>query len=747
MKEITRERRPTSYSYTNEASSATKNERSSLDIEGPLNELLTSEDLLKTRKMLDVHPNSKQPLKVLLVEDNWDHGYLATRALTAEGRYQVELVSSGAEALYKLSHEKFSVLLLDYCLSGMTGLDLIQKVREMGDDVPIIMITGLGSEAVAVEAMKMGAYDYIVKSGNYITTLPFVIDKALDRYELKKVKEHWDHWIFKRNQELGALNIIAAAISKSLNLGEVLKIAVMKTVQILEADYGEIHLSEEIAAESALALQANALPAPSTNGEAARTRAFSGILRHVLQTGEMTVVDDIAQIQGDPWSGAIQGLKVSAHIPLRSKETVLGVLSIGSRKPLQFTSQDRMLLNAIGNQIGAAIENAGLYEEIKRQAERLRESENKYRVLVEGANDAVLIIQDGRIRYVNQKAAHLTGYSIEALYQMSFLDLIAPSYRDLLAVYCTKRMNDEEAPNFETLTSKKDGSEITLDINASRIEYESKPAIQIIARDITEQKRMREQLIQSERLSAIGEFVAGVAHEINNPLTSVMGFSQILLTQLDLGDDLRDPIEKIYRESKRTAQIVRNLLSFAQQRKLDKVRVDINELLDRTLMLRAYKLKLNNIEVAKELHPDLPWVRVDPLQLQLVFLNIVTNAEQAMVSSRGGGRLHIRSSLVTGAEGAVELEGRDGSHAASASRSPSWVQIEFSDDGPGIRKENLRKIFDPFFTTKEVGKGTGLGLSISYGIIKEHSGEIYAQSEEGTGATFVIQLPVPRAEM
>jgi len=242
-----------------------------------------------------------------------------------------------------------------------------------------------------------------------------------------------------------------------------------------------------------------------------------------------------------------------------------------------------------------------------------------------------------------------------------------------------------------------------------------------VARDITERKRMEEQLIVADRLASIGELSSGIAHELNNPLTSVIGFSDLLLGKEDLPDDIKGDLEVINREAKRTAEVVRNLLTFARKREAEKKPVDIHNIIQKVLELRAYEQKVSNIEVNTQFASDLPEITADGFQLQQIFINIIINAEHFMIEAHRRGTLTI-----------------------TTERIGDIIRASFADDGPGIAKENLGHLFDPFFTTKEVGKGTGLGLSICHGITTEHGGRIYAESKLGKGATFVVELPISK---
>jgi signal transduction histidine kinase/sensor domain CHASE-containing protein len=240
----------------------------------------------------------------------------------------------------------------------------------------------------------------------------------------------------------------------------------------------------------------------------------------------------------------------------------------------------------------------------------------------------------------------------------------------------------------------------------------------LIMGDVTEERANQERLHLTDRLASIGEMAAGIAHELNNPLTGVIGLSQVLLDE-EMSDGAKEDLKLIHNEAQRAAAVVKKLLTFGRQHPTERKAVQINPILEDVVSLRAYEQKVNNIRVTTQFDYHLPEIVADPFQMQQVFLNIVLNAEQAMIETHKEGTLTIATERVGGN-----------------------IKVSFSDDGPGISPDNMRKLFSPFFTTKALGKGTGLGLSICYGIVTSHSGRIYAQSELGKGATFVVELPV-----
>ena len=245
-----------------------------------------------------------------------------------------------------------------------------------------------------------------------------------------------------------------------------------------------------------------------------------------------------------------------------------------------------------------------------------------------------------------------------------------------------------------------------------------------IERKQTEEKerRLQLQLDLSNRLSSLGLMVEGIAHEINNPLTSVIGFAQMVMSE-DIPGNTREDVKMIGDNAQRVADIMKNLLTFAKQQKLEQTYTNVNDIIRATLKMRAYPLESSNITVTTQLDPALPSTIADTTLLQQAFLNLVINAETAMKVAHGKGSLLIKTVLIS-----------------------DTIQISFTDDGPGIAEANLVHLFDPFFSTRGFGQGTGLGLSVCYGIITEHNGQIYARSQVDKGSTFTVELPVVAEE-
>ena len=272
-----------------------------------------------------------------------------------------------------------------------------------------------------------------------------------------------------------------------------------------------------------------------------------------------------------------------------------------------------------------------------------------------------------------------------------------------------------------------DGSPVWAEVTAQAETRRARLHIEALIRDVSERKRLDDesrdlyqQLLQAEKMAALGQTISGVAHELNNPLATILSWAE------RLADKTTDPaarrgVDVILGEADRAARIVRNLLTFARKRQSTRTMIDVNQVVADTLSLRAYEHRATNVAVDTALASGLPQVFADPHQLQQVLLNLVINAEQAMLSANGRGSLVIRT---------------------WHNSDDDAVVIEVNDDGPGVPVDMRTKIFDPFFTTKEVGKGTGLGLTVAYAIVQEHGGHIRVESRPGRGASFVVELPV-----
>src|SRR6202051_2532497 len=361
----------------------------------------------------------------------------------------------------------------------------------------------------------------------------------------------------------------------------------------------------------------------------------------------------------------------------------------------------------------------------KRAMERqLRRQEEFRRRLLESFPDLILVLDmKGQYTFVSARISELLGYGPEHLIGQNVDDAENTS-PELAALYRTVATGKSSRTSCEYGSRHHDGRWRTmLGMGNPLLQDEDKPAGVIISvRDVTMEKKLEQQIIQSERLAAMGQMIGGFAHELNNPLTSVLGMAE-LLQEDETTISVRKQLGTLYQQARRAADIVQNLQYFARPPAPGKSQVNLNELVQRTVQMQAYPLRKSNITVDFLQEPSIPAIVADPNQLMQVFLNLLLNAEQAIRESREKGTIRVRMG-----------------------RKPDSVWIVFQDDGPGRAAENLAHIFDPFFTTKRPGRGTGLGLSICKTVLREHGGNIEAASAPDGGAVFTITLPVKEAE-
>jgi PAS domain S-box-containing protein len=357
-------------------------------------------------------------------------------------------------------------------------------------------------------------------------------------------------------------------------------------------------------------------------------------------------------------------------------------------------------------------------EERHRDAE-LRRAHTRYQKLVESAWDAIFTVDaGGRFTSLNEALVEGLGIARERLLEMRFEEVVEPGDRPAMQAVHAAALRGERQRS-EVRFRAGDGELRIGSVSLTPLVDDGRITTVLgIVRDVTEERRLGEQLLQREKLAAVGQLVSGVAHELNNPLAGVLAFSQLLMATSHPDQAVRDAVVSINKEAKRAAKIISNLLLFARQRPPERTETDLNQVVLDAVELRRYALRTHQIELHTELDPGLPAVLADGAQLQQVILNLITNAEHALRDHSGTKRLTITTSRV-----------RD------------TLRITVSDNGPGVPEELQDRIFNPFFTTKKVGEGTGLGLSISDGIVREHGGQIRFGCPAGEGAVFVVELP------
>jgi len=402
----------------------------------------------------------------------------------------------------------------------------------------------------------------------------------------------------------------------------------------------------------------------------------------------------------------------------------IGVLCALSRQKLDLPERTEQVMNIIAAKTAVEIER-------KRTEEALRESEEKYRILVEKANDAIFVAQDGLVKFPNPKCLETSGYSGEELTQIPFADLIHPEDRQMITDRHLRRLAGKKVPGayaFRIINKK--GEVVWVTLEAILITWEGRPATLNFLRDTTEQRLLEAQLLQAQKMEAVGNLAGGLAHDFNNLLQAIQGYTEVLLFNKEEGGEGYAELKEIERATERASDLTRQLLTFSRKVESKLRPLDLNGEIRQTEKLLSRTLP-KMIQIELNLADDLKAVQADPAQIEQILMNLAVNARDAMPD---GGRLVIETENTSLDEDYCE------NHLGA--NKGDYVLLTISDTGHGMDRRTLRHIFEPFYTTKEIGKGTGLGLAMVYGLVKNHDGYINCYSELGQGTTIKIYLPV-----
>ena len=518
----------------------------------------------------------------------------------------------------------------------------------------------------------------------------------------------------RRLSELFSLQELSYVLSDSLELDRIVEQVVRYAVRFLDAQGALLALVGDApgdpihiaAAEGTLSGLRGRKIAPDDAGLVARA------------TGREHL--ELVRNSGSESTSIVPGFEAvaAAAVPLRSHGAVIGTLVITDPREAQFVPEDVRLLSTLATHAAVVIANARFFEMVRRAKDQW---ETAFDALSEGI---AVVDTDGVVRRANRSLASLLGVPVSTLVGTALGDALLGTGKSqpLSELLAGTRRGERSAP----LVVRSELLQRTVRVNAAHIAGAGfEQSVVVLVEDVTEQQALETQLVQSEKLAAVGQLVSGVAHELNNPLTSIAGLSEFLLEQKELGKKDRGHLQVIQEQAERAGRIVRNLLTFARKGTGERDLVDLNDVIRRTLSLTAYDLKLKDITVTRELSGALPEVLGDRHGLQQVVLNLVTNAAQAVTENP-----------------------RDRPREITVS---TWfdgqVHLRVADSGPGIPEHVLQNVFTPFFTTKEPGKGTGLGLSITYSIVESHGGHLTIEPPPASGgAAFRVDLPPAPAD-
>lgn len=580
--------------------------------------------------------------------------------------------------------------------------------------------------------------------------------------------------------DLDLLNEISVLMTQGGEIGDLFTKAFTKIqAQLPSLSGGALFLVDP--KRQALKLAASvALPETFSNLKERGVEFGAGEIGAVAETGDLFFPErhDYSSVGAERATPPVEGAILCGAVPLVSSERIIGAFSFWSSRPVPFSTREKKWLKAVGVQIGLALERIQLQKaHLRREKEALALFQLSQATTSSLAIDTVVKIILNQVAEITESEAVLIMLynpiqgMLEVVAARGFSDQIPlkslvlrpgqgvlgevfqrgkPTFvPDLLKDQRLVYRNETERSGISSLIGipllakgkamgvigfyspkSVEGGQLqqerldflTTIASQVAIAIDSAKLYQDLEQKMTELRRLQGQLIQTEKLSAIGELVSGVAHEINNPLTSVVGFTQLLLETTENPRD-REFLEKIFSEAMSCSEIIRNLLTFARRHPAEKSYASVNDIVRKALELKRYQLETDGIEIIERFSDSIPPAWIDPHQMQQVFFNIIHNAHQALLERK---KLNA---------GALQL-------TITSDIKNNLVSVAFHDNGPGILPDVLPKVFEPFFTTKEVGIGTGLGLSISYGIVKEHGGEILIENLFGEGVTFIVTFPL-----
>jgi len=536
------------------------------------------------------------------------------------------------------------------------------------------------------------------------------------------------------NEKVGAAVEIGSLVNSTLNLSEVLALIMGHANRVTNSAASTLALIDDTTGELVFSVPTGPKADKLID---IRLPSGKGIAGWVAEHEQTVMIPDVRKDpRFYPQIDEISGFETKSIlcVPLKAKTKLIGVLeTINKADGISFTEEDAMLLSIFACQAAIAIENARLYGELK-------ESEEKYRRLVENANDAIFIVQDEVVKFPNPKAEEMIGYCAEELAKISFVDLIHPENKDMVADRHKGILNGEELPStYSFRIINRTGEELWGQINTVLITWEGRPATLNLLRDITQQKRLESQLQRAQKMETIGTLAGGVAHDLNNILSGLVSYPELILLEIPEDSPLRQSLLTIQKSGEKATAVVQDLLTLARRGVTVAEVVNLNLIISEYMKSPEYKKLISfhpNVQARTNLEADLLNILGSPAHLSKTVMNLVSNAAEAISE---GGIISISTQnryIDKPIGGYAHVEEGD------------YAMLTVSDAGVGISPTDMERIFEPFYSKKVMGRsGTGLGMAVVWGTVKDHRGYIDVQSTEGKGTTFCLYFPVTRKEL
>ena len=658
-------------------------------------------------------------VRILVVEDDPNDAALAEREVRRADILctflRVDTRDGMAEALRGFAPD---VILTDHSLPAFNAREALQLAQQFSPGTPVIVVAGRLGDEPAVQYLQAGAADYIVK--DHLHRLGPAVLRALDTKRSLAAQA-------RAHQLQAATYRIAQVAISTPGLTELLPVIHQIVGELMPAKNFYIALYDPASEQLSFPYFADEYEsAPPAR------RLGKGLTEYVLRTGQALLVTPETQRELER-RGDVQSMGAPSidwiGVPLATGDRVIGVLAAQSYSPeVRLGEREKEILRFVSTQIAMAIERSRAEGEIRTSASQLK-------AIIDTSLDAVITMDGtGAIRSWSPQAERVFGWAApEAIGRKLSATIVPPSYREAHERGLAHLLATGEGPvlnrRLELTGMHRDGREIPVELAITRVDLGGGWLFSAFVRDISERKLLESQLRQAQKMEAVGRLAGGVAHDFNNVLTAIFGYTELVLEELPAASSARQDLEEIRKAAQRASALTRQLLAFSRQQVLEPVVLQLNELVeDVDKMLR--RLLGEDVELRLSLARDLGNVRADPGQLQQVLMNLIVNARDAMPT---GGKLLIETANADLTEQYAQLH-----QPVAPGR---YVMLAVSDTGSGMDADTKTRIFEPFFTTKEKGKGTGLGLSTVYGIVKQSAGYIWVYSEVGRGTTFKVYVP------
>jgi len=658
---------------------------------------------------------------ILVVDDEPEILESLIDYLNKKAAYTISQAGNGQEAVQFLQHAvddgiEVDLVLLDMRMPLMSGLEVLAWIRRHPalQFMRVVLLTAAAGSNEKVEALAAGADDYITK--------PYYPQELLARVQTILRTQQLEKQLQRQGQQLSTLNEVGQLLVAQLETAAVLETAVSKFSSIIPITYAAISLLEK----GQLRRRAGYADGQLLH-ELPSQQPDSGITGVVF--AEKTAVylntptDDPRFNDNDKLTPFIVDNLIMAPLVVRGKQ--IGVISGYNKQDNPFTPFNLELLSSFASSISDALANAWLFQKGRQRQQELLENRNILQALTDGIPHPIYTINDTwELLSVNQSKLDTYDQQLDKQEGRSCYAIFYDRKQPCDHCRAAETLAKQEGQNWVVKWKGDDHLPREWEVAAYPIPSVQQPSVVVFWQDRTEKRRLENSLLQAGKLAAIGQLAAGVAHEINNPLTAVNANAQLLKLTIPQDDENYESVDLIARGGQRAAKVVRGLLDFARQEEYQLSQGDVNDSITRTLDLVQYQLNSAQIELDLQLSDTLPSIAGSWEHLKGVWLNLFINARDALRDAPEPRRLTIISRL--------DLD------------NSSTIQILIKDSGTGISTAELPHIFDPFYTTKAPGQGTGLGLATSHRIIEQHGGGINAISVPDDGTTFIIHLPIKR---